>query len=320
MIREFKGKSIISLPTDFTIIDIETTGLDYNFCDIIEVAALRVRNGAVVDSFSSLIQPPLTYSYDDDDDEIETSYYVDEFISRLTGITNEMLQDAPRKRDILPQFLEFVGNDILIGHNIGFDVNFIYDAALKLGFKFTNDHINTVRIAKKVEPNQEDYRLSGLAHRLGITNGTNHRALGDCETTFNLYTYLRSCALKQWSEEEFRHLFSKKHSHSLNAKDIVAETNEFDETHPLYKKVVVFTGALASMGRKEAMQLVANLGGENGNSVTKKTNFLVIGSEEFASTVKNGKTSKMKKAEEYQLKGLDITVLSEDTFFDMVNQ
>lgn len=318
MIREFKGKSIIALPLDFTIIDTETTGLDYSHCNLIEVAAIRVRNGVAVDSFSSLIQPPLTYSCDDDGNK--TSYFVDNFICSFTGITNDMLKESPVIADVLPQFLNFIGNDILVGHNVGFDVNFLYDASLRLGHKLDNDHINTVRISKKVCPDQEDYRLSGLAYRLGVKNGIHHRALGDCETTLNLYTYLKEQALQQWTEEEFLHLFKKKHGFTLNAKDIVAETNDFDETHPLYGKVVVFTGTLSAMGRKEAMQLVANLGGENGNTVTKKTNFLVIGSEEFASSVKNGKTAKMKKAEAYQLKGVDITVLSEDAFFDMVNQ
>ena len=66
------------------------------------------------------------------------------------------------------------------------------------------------------------------------------------------------------------------------------------------------------------MQLVANVGGENGNSVTKKTNYLVIGSEEFASSVKDGKTTKMKKAEDLRLKGNEITIISEAAFFDLL--
>lgn len=72
------------------------------------------------------------------------------------------------------------------------------------------------------------------------------------------------------------------------------------------------------MTRKDAMQIVVNLGGNIANSITKKTNFLVIGSEEFASTVKDGKTNKMKKAEEYILKGTDISIVSENTFFDLI--
>ena len=68
------------------------------------------------------------------------------------------------------------------------------------------------------------------------------------------------------------------------------------------------------------MQIVADLGGINADNITKKTNFLVVGSEEFASSVKNGKTTKMKKAEGYILKGCELSIISESTFFDMVNQ
>jgi DNA polymerase-3 subunit epsilon len=121
--RTEKGKSLIAFPTDYTVIDIETTGLDLFYNSIIEVSAIRVRNSEVQDKFSSLIKPPKHYSFEDSD-----YYYVDEFITKLTGITNEMLDDAPEVTEVLPEFVESIGDDILIGHNVIFDINFPYAA------------------------------------------------------------------------------------------------------------------------------------------------------------------------------------------------
>lgn len=112
-IREHKGKSFIALPLDYTILDIETTGLDFEYCEIIEVGALKIRGGEVVDRFSSLVRP---------------QNQIDDFITDLTGITNEMLESAPTFSEISKDFYNFVSNDILVGYNINFDVNFLYDA------------------------------------------------------------------------------------------------------------------------------------------------------------------------------------------------
>lgn len=316
MIREFKGKSVIGLPDSFTIIDTETTGLDYEYCDLIEIAAIRVRNGIAVERFSSLVQPPLEEYWDDGSDDPKYEY-VGSYITELTGITNDMLADAPRPEDVIPQFISFISDDLLIGHNVNFDINFLYDASQKLNIKLSNDFIDTMRIARKLLPDLKYHRLKDLVAHFKIKHDNAHRSLSDCEATLRCYVELKNMALSQCSEEEFRKLFSRSHS-SLDARTITAETADFDETHPLYGKVVVFTGALSCMQRKDAMQLVANLGGYNGNGVTKKTNFLVVGSEEFVSSVKNGKTNKMKKAEDLQRNGADIVVISESTFFDMV--
>lgn len=316
--REYKGKSIIALPNDFSVIDIETTGLDYDYCHIIEVSALRVRDSVVVDRFSCLIQPP-AYTFFDDDD-VEYTEYVDSFITSLTGITNEMLENAPKSSDVIPQFLGFVKDDVLIGHHVSFDINFLYDASEELGFRFSNDFIDTLRISRKLYPDMAHHRLKDMAKLFEIDQQRAHRAESDCNTTFECYNRLKELALSKYSEEDFIKLFRPKSSYTriLDARDIKPESMEFDESNPLYNKVVVFTGALSNMSRKDAMQIVANLGGINANDVTKKTNYLVVGSGEFAASVKNGKTNKMRKADNWKLKGADISVISENVFFDMI--
>ena len=93
---------------------------------------------------------------------------------------------------------------------------------------------------------------------------------------------------------------------------------EIDKAHPLYGKKVVFTGALVRFKREAAMQLVANLGAINQNGVTKETDYLVLGNNDYCRTIKDGKSSKQKKAEEYMLKGTGISIMDEQTFYDMI--
>ena len=315
-LREKKGKSVIALPDNYTVIDTETTGLDYGLCDIIEVAAVRVRNGIVVDRFSSLVKPHVCYCYDDDGNEYPE--YVDSFITNLTGITNEMLSYAPDPADVIPSFIKFLSGDTLIGHNINFDVNFLYDLCEKLGIDFSNNFIDTMRIARKLLPELSHHRLKDLTEHFGVTNQNEHRSLGDCMATNDVYDLMKSQVRSSIGEDDFVNSFCHKHRPKLRSSDIVTDITDFDDTNPFYQKTVVFTGALSSMQRKDAMQIIANLGGINADGVTKKTNFLVVGNEEFVSSVKNGKTNKMKRAEAHILKGADLQIISEDVFLSML--
>ncbi len=314
--REFKGKSIIALPSDYVVIDTETTGFDYAYCNLIEVCAVRYKEGCPTATFTSLIQPPAYEVFDDDD----SSYmeYVDNYITNLTGITNDMLATAPLEADVIPSLLDFIGDSILIGHNANFDINFIYDGAERCNRHLTNDFIDTLRLARKVFPELKHHRLCDVAKACNVTPDGEHRAECDCHTTAKCYETIREKVLSESSEEEFKSLFIHRSSKEA-LEGITATVDSIDDTNPIFNKVVVFTGALSSMERKDAFQLVVNLGGIPKDSITKKTNFLVVGSQDFASSVKNGKTNKMKKAEEYRQSGLEITTISEDAFFDMIS-
>mgnify|MGYP000189335844 CR=1 FL=1 len=311
--RTNKGRSIIDFPDSFVVIDVETTGLDPAYDSLLEVSALKVENGQIIDRFVSLLQPP----YFD---------HVSSFIEELTGITTEMVKTAPPEETVLKKFFDFIGNSILVGHNVNFDVNFLYDKGAAYDLILKNDFIDTMRISRKVFPEQHHHRLFEVASYLGISPETAHRAEADTETTLQCFLGLKSHVLSKMSLSDFQSGFKGypgyKRANHLTRKNeldaITAETTEFDETHPLYGKVVVFTGTLSRMTRKEAFQIVANLGGIPSDSLSKKTNYLVVGNEEFASSVKNGQSSKMMKAESYRAKGVDILTISENTFFDLV--
>lgn len=321
--RAHKGKSLIALPSDYVVIDTETTGLDYDYCDIIEVSAVRFTDGQQVEKFTSLVKPPLrtTYYPCRNNGEGETvTRYVDDYITDLTGITNEMLEAAPEPSEVIPAFMDFIGNTILVGHNVNFDVNFLYDAAERVGGKLlTNDFIDTMRIARKLMPELEHHRLSDVAAACGVSAPNAHRAEADCLTTAACFEEMKQRILAAETEASFQKRFVKAHISSDYLKSITAETDQIDDTNPIYGKAVVFTGTMSTMSRKDGLQLVANLGGIPQDSITKKTNFLVIGSDEFSSSVKNGKTRKIQKAESYKVKGEDISIISEAAFFDMIS-
>lgn len=298
--REKKGKSLLKTVNDYTALDIETTGLDPFFDEIIEIGAVRVRGGVVVGQYHAMIKP---------ENEI------DEFITDLTGITNEMLSDAPTIENVLPEFLDFVGQDIIIAHNANFDVNFLYDNCVKLSLPpFSNDFIDTMRLSRRLFSDYPHHRLEDLIQNFEVNVPMEHRALQDAEAVNACYNYM--C----------RYILDNDVNLQANitsyrpAKDVVASSNCFDESSPVFGKEFVFTGVLEKMVRKEAMQIVVNLGGLCADSVTKKTNYLVLGNNDYCATIKEGKSNKQKKAEKMKLSGCDIEILSENVFYDMINQ
>lgn len=174
-------------------------------------------------------------------------------------------------------------------------------------------------LARVLLPNLKNHKLVTVASYYNAVSPA-HRSYADCEACNACYTALVSDAIKQYGNfDKFKSLFFfKNSSHSkIRAEDITATTDDFDTNHPLYGKFCVFTGTLERMVRKDAQQLVVNLGGKCQDSVTSKTNYLILGNSDY-SRIKDGKSSKLKKAEEFMLKGNDIQILSENVFYDMV--
>lgn len=305
--REFKGKSIIALPTDYVVIDIETTGFSTECDDIIELAALRVNDDKIVDKFQSFVFPGRSVS---------------DFISQLTGITNAMLTHAPSLADILPKYLSFIGDSVIIGHNVsGFDVNFIYDKAENIGAShFSNDFIDTLRIFRKLFPDIKHHRLEDMVAELKVDTTQFHRAEADCISTYESYLKLKEIALQKYSSsEDFAKAFVHR-SAPIDLNSIAAQTDNIDETHPLYGMNCAFTGTLEKMKRADAMQLVVNVGGIPQKGINKETNFLIVGNFEYNSKLKGEKSDKLVKAENMKLKGMDIQIIPENTFYDMIEQ
>lgn len=304
--RTLKGKSTIDLLSDYIIFDIETTGLDSSYDEVIEIGAIKVKNNKIVSKFNSLVKP---------------KNEIDEYITELTGITNEMVKDAPTIEEILPDFMNYIGNDILIGHNVNFDINFIYDNLYRNKFDvLTNDFIDTMRISRKLLPELPHHRLIDLAKYFKIDSTNNHRSLKDCEITMNVYENLKEIALQKYDNvDEFKNAFKKHKKEGLRAKDIVSTNTEFDVDNLFYDKYVAITGTLEKMLRKEAMQIIVDLGGHCEDGVTKKTNFLILGNNDYNPILRGKKSSKLIKAETLKLEGKDIGIISENVFYDIID-
>ena len=184
--RAFKGKCLTTFPRSFVCIDIETTGLSPLYDDIIEVSGIRVIDGKTADTFSETINicrplPP--------------------FITALTGITDKELSKSNCAENVLTRFCSFVGGDIVLGHNVNFDINFLYDKCLdKTGILFENDFVDTLKIGKKLLPQLKHHKLDDLAEYFDVPPRTLHRALGDCEMTVSCYFRMLECID---NEEEF---------------------------------------------------------------------------------------------------------------------
>lgn len=306
--RDQKGRSIIAFPDDYTVVDIETTGLSPKWDEIIELGAIKYKAGAPVAQYNTLLRP---------------SYPIDPFITELTGITNDMLKSAPRIEDKIAEFVDFIGSDVVLGHNVSFDINFIYDACMRYMHKpFPNDYINTIRFANKLLADLPSKSLSCICNEIGVPTDGAHRALADCEMASQAYQ--KMVAMID-DKDLFVSLFSKRshtsHSHSASLKisEILADPSYVpDENSEVYGKAFCFTGKLDQMIRKDACQVVVNMGGSLTSTVTQKTNYLVLGSTDYCKTIKGGKTSKQKKADELQKKGSDIMVITEDVFYQMI--
>lgn len=294
-----KGNSLLKTTSSYCVIDLETTGLDPAFDEIIEMAAIKVSNGVVIDTFSRLVKPENPLS---------------DFIEELTGITNEMLKNQEPIKNVLPDFLRFVGDNLIVGHNVNFDINFIYDNSMKILSKpFQSDYLDTMRLARRVLPELPHHRLKDLVKEYHIEHDNAHRALSDCAATLEVLK-----RLDQDAQDRNIDLAQQKARTYWKASDLTTNNTEFDESSPVFGKTFVFTGTLAKMTRKEAMQIVVNLGGKCADNVTAKTNYLVLGCFDYSVGIKGEKSSKLLKAENMILKDKDITILSENAFYDFI--
>ena len=155
--------------------DVETTGLNPAENEIIEIGALKVREGKVAERFMELVRPlsPVSPS-----------------ITALTGITNQMVSSARSRHDVISDFLAFCGEDVLIGHNVSFDYSFVKTSAAAEGLPFEKSGIDTLKIAQKVHKDLESRSLESLCRYYHIENRSAHRAYHDALATAKLYQTL----------------------------------------------------------------------------------------------------------------------------------
>ena len=163
------------LNTEYIVFDIETTGLSQKKNKIIEIGAVKVKDGEEIDRFSEFINPeePIPYS-----------------IEQLTSITDEMVMHAPTIDVILPKFLEFCGDDIVVAHNAAFDTGFIKKNARDLGMKFDNTIMDTMTLSHVLLPELGKFTLDRVCKALNVKNEHHHRAVDDANATAKIFVKL----------------------------------------------------------------------------------------------------------------------------------
>lgn len=161
-----------AIDTKYCILDIETTGLSFRTGKITELGAVIYKNGEIIEQFEEFVNPEMPIPAE---------------VVEVTHITDEMVKDAPTIEEMLPKFLEFIGDSVIVAHNADFDVGFIKYNAEKLGYKLENTYIDTLRLAKALFPDYKKYKLGIIAEKLGIKVEVAHRALDDVITLTKVF-------------------------------------------------------------------------------------------------------------------------------------
>lgn len=163
--------------TEFVVVDVETTGAKTPPCRITEIGAYRISQGRIVDSFETLVNPEMP---------------IPSFIATLTGITDDMVKDAPVFADVATDWLNFADGSVLVAHNAAFDVRFLNHEIGNVypGWRMSNDHLCTVKLSRSLFPHLENHRLHTVAENFSIFIANRHRAGGDALATAEIFLHM----------------------------------------------------------------------------------------------------------------------------------
>ncbi|SHI84253.1 PolC-type DNA polymerase III [Pseudobutyrivibrio xylanivorans] len=161
-----------SLRDTYVVFDIETTGLNPKRHKIIEIGAVKVVNGEIVDRFSEFVNPQVPISFK---------------TTSLTSITDDDVMNAPLIDEILPRFMEFCEGSILVAHNATFDTGFIRYNCKKLGLPYDYTHVDTMEVARYLHPNMARFNLDAVCKAEKLVNEHHHRAVADAEVTAKIF-------------------------------------------------------------------------------------------------------------------------------------
>lgn len=154
-------------------LDIETTGMGADQSRITEIGALRVENGVVVSTFNQLVNPEQPIPL---------------FITRMTGISNEMVWEAPTFRGVADDLELFLDGAIFMAHNVNFDYSFIKAEFQRLGNVFKMDRMCTARLSRRLYPEHKSHALDRVIERMGLDVANRHRAFDDAEVLWKFFS------------------------------------------------------------------------------------------------------------------------------------
>ena len=160
--------------TDYVVFDFETTGAKTPPGRVTEIGAFRVKEAKIVDEYQTLVNP-------------ETP--IPAFITQLTNITDEMVKDAPKFREIISEFMEFVGDSVLVAHNAPFDMRFLNQEIKRVHYNYrvANPFLCTVQLSRKLLPEVDNHRLNTVANYFSVELTNHHRAGADARATAEIF-------------------------------------------------------------------------------------------------------------------------------------
>lgn len=263
MIRE-KGRKLYEAINNYTVIDLETT-MKYVCADnkIIEISAVKVRNNEITDTYTTLVNPEC---------------HIPLNATAVNHITNDMVEESPTINEVFPEFLEFIGNDILVGHNIDtFDLNLLYDVKMSLYNKpLTNDYIDTYHLAKRCLPELPNHKLETLGLTLGLNIDTLHRAEDDCKLTHQIYQYLKPLCNSDISPRFYEK--KSKAREQYNAAQV--NPNSVNNNIFLGKTCIVY-GAFKQLSNNQIHNLFNILGTIYVDYFCYSANYLILGEDMY---------------------------------------
>lgn len=302
--------------TRFVAIDLETaTRFRGSIC---EIGIAVVENGEIVEARSWFVRPR------------DNRY--DYFNIAVHGITPEMTADAPDFKDVWQEVVPYLDGNVVVAHNSSFDMYALKDALDQAGLPLPKfEYYCSLRISRKTFPGLYSYSLPSLCAAIGVPFDTHHRAENDAIGCAGVFIKCLD-KLAVDSPDEIpqklpihkgvfdgishipqRHKDISKYRANL-AKTIVADESKVDTDNYFYGKVVCFTGTFSFASRKDLLQAIADIGGIPADSVTRTTNVLVVGQQDYRIVGTTGISSKQKKAMALIEKGQDLEIMSEKEF------
>ena len=235
MITNPKDKKIDE--EEFVVFDIETTGLNSHTNKIIEIGAVKIKAGRIIDRYSQLINPGISIPY---------------HITEITSITNEQVANQPKIDEVIGKFVEFIGDAVLVAHNAPFDMGFIKrDIKEYLNIDLENSVIDTLQMARDLFPDLKKYGLGDLNKSLGLALEKHHRAVDDSQATANMFIIF----LEKYKEKGIEYLKDINKGFEVNVKkqslkNIMVQVKTQEGLKNMYK--LVSEGHIKYFGNKKA--------------------------------------------------------------------
>ena len=223
--------------TGYIVVDLEMTGLRAKEDRILEIGAVKVRDGKWEDTFQTFVNPHRK---------------IRENLVQLTGITQEMVADAPDAGEAFAEFLKFAGDLPLVGHNLIFDYSFLKQCAVNHNYSFERKGIDTLKIARKLLKEPEKKTLESLSAWFGISQNSAHRALDDAKATAELFFLLK----RNFFEEEPGLFVPKPLQYKAKKQGLLTPAQKRDLNHLLIYHRIEFDMEIDCLTKSEASRII----------------------------------------------------------------